>query len=246
MDKSTPFWRVFKNHFTNDKERIFYTKYGRIILATTVVSCGATVFMALFAYCSLQEVQRQREITFKQFAIANRPSIAVTIVEKGLRANENIGFIDWKMKNAGGDVQDLEYRCILFKMIRDKSNPSNYNVETIFSSSSSEKFQSKQTGMIHNTEIKDKKILLIINSLINRYDRINYLGFYLRVDYTVPPELSVDGNKKLEFRDALLVWDHDDKKFEMMKTELFRNIYVQIVESGALNKFGGKQISTNY
>ncbi len=55
-----------------------------------------------------------------------------------------------------------------------------------------------------------------------------FLGLYLRAQYTIPPELTLDGNSRKDERYLISVWDVVEKRFEDVKTTYFDEIMKNI------------------
>ena len=71
-----------------------------------------TAVLAIFAYLSWTEVQMQRDLAFKQFIVANAPSVR-TYVAKGFQFDDNIAWMVWNVSNMGGPVNDIVYKSVL-------------------------------------------------------------------------------------------------------------------------------------
>ncbi len=88
--------------------------HNEIIALTAIGTLIVTGVLAFITYSSLREVEKQRDLTYRQFVMANRPNVNIGFEGGGLRLNKEIGYIDWQVGNKGGDVEDIKYQCILF------------------------------------------------------------------------------------------------------------------------------------
>lgn len=92
----------------NNGNRTLLSKWHNEILAFaaigTLIVTGA---LAIITYCSLREVKKQRDLTYKQFVLANRPNVNIAFEGGGLRLGKKVAYIDWILSNNGGDVKDL-------------------------------------------------------------------------------------------------------------------------------------------
>ncbi len=212
----------------------FIKRHNEIIAFAALGSLFITAVLAILTYFSLAEVKNQRELTLRQFVLANRPNISITMINKGLIIDNEVGFVEWKLKNEGGDVQDLRYKCILLKLRRKEGD--NYSVSEFFVRSSADKYLNKLTHIQFKNEIKNKSTLNTIKELTEIYNKIDYLGVYLGVDYSIPSDLSIDGIERRDNRYTILVWDYDSHGFELLKTELFESVERQLNENNVLSK----------
>lgn len=211
--------------------------HNEIIALTAIGTLIVTGVLSLITYSSLKEVKKQRDLTYKQFVLANRPNVNIGFEGSGLRLNEGIGYIDWQVGNKGGDVEDIKYQCILFHIkVEDitKISINEFYVQNI-----QQKYLNNDTiKSIHN-QIEAADTLKKINDILSMDKRFNFIGLYVRAQYTIPPELTLDGNPRKDERYQICVWDVVDKRFEEVKTSYFDKIMQKISDIN-LNSLGDK------
>ncbi|NQT70214.1 MAG: hypothetical protein HQ552_11600 [Desulfobacteraceae bacterium] len=214
----------------NNYTRTYLSKWpNRIIALTAIGTLIVTGVLAFFTYRSLDEVKKQRDLTYKQFVMANRPNVNMGFEGSGLRLNEKIGYIDWRIANGGGDVEDLIYRTILFH-IKSESK-SDYSINEFYVRNMQQKYLNRGTRKSIHSPIEDVKTLKKINDILAMDKRTNGLGVYIRVEYTIPAELTLDGIPRKDSRFQILIWNKIDKRFENVKMSFFERMVEKISET---------------
>ena len=213
------------NHFNST----YLSKWHNEIIALTAIgTLIVTGVLAFITYRSLKEVKKQRDLTYKQFVMANRPNVNIGFEGSGLRLKEKIGYIDWKIGNNGGDVEDLRYQSILFHV--KSEGKSDYSINEFYVRNIGKKHLNRGViSSIHN-RIEDIKTLKKINEILDMDQRRNRLGLYIRVDYTIPAELTVDRIPRKDSQFQLVAWDVIDKRFASVKMSYFEKIVEKISE----------------
>jgi len=213
----------------NNYNRTYLSKWHNEIIALTAIgTLIVTGVLALFTYRSLKEVKKQRDLTYKQFVMANRPNVNIGFEGSGLRLNEKIGYIDWLLGNKGGDVEDLIYQSILFHM--KSEGKSDYSINELYVRNIRQKHLNSGTRKSIHNQIEDVKTLEIINEILGMDKRKNILGLYIRVEYTIPAELTVDGTPRKDSQFQIFAWDVIDKRFEDLKMSYFEAMVEKISE----------------
>lgn len=168
------------------------SRHSKVITAWTAIgSFITTAVLAIVAYLSWTEVQMQRDLVFKQFVVANAPSVR-TYVAAGFQFDNDIAWMVWDASNKGGPVNDVVYKSVLMCC--------GFN----------ELLNLDATKLIIRTSLKDrlnKNERDKIKILVNDNDTIKWLKpflevkkdslyLYVRAEYTIPPELSLTGTEK--------------------------------------------------
>ena len=213
----------------NNCNRSYFSKWHNEIIALTAIgTLFVTGTLAFFTYRSLKEVKKQRDLTYKQFVMANRPNVNIGFEGRGLRINEKIGYIDWQIGNKGGDVEDLKYQCVLFHM--KSEGKSNYSINEFYVRNIRQKYLNNETRKSIHNQIEEARTLTKIKDILGMDKRKNILGLYIRVEYTIPAELTVDGKPRKDSRFQISAWDVIDKRFEDVKMSYFDEMVEKISE----------------
>lgn len=205
---------------------ILSTWHNEIIALTAIGSLIVTGVLAIITYSSLKEVKSQRELTYKQFVMANRPNVNIGFERSGLRLNDKIGYIDWQIGNKGGDVEDLIYQCVLFHM--KGKGKSDFSIEEFYVRNIKQKHLNNDTKKSIHNQIEDAHTLKKINDILAMDKRFNILGLFIRIEYTIPAELTLDGKPRKDSRYQIFAWDVIDKRFEDVKVSYFNDITEKI------------------
>jgi hypothetical protein len=200
--------------------------HNEIIALTAIGTLIVTFVLALITYSSLKEVKEQRDLTYKQFVMANRPNVNIGFEGGGMRLNEKIGYIDWQVGNKGGDVEDIKFQCILFHM--KSESKTKFSINEFYVRIIQQKYLNNDTRKSIHNEIDAADTLKKINDILNMDKRFNFLGLYIRAQYNIPPELTLDGNPRKDERYQISVWDVVEKRFEEVKTSYFEEIVKKI------------------
>ena len=217
------------NEVNNHKNcnRTYLSKWHNEIIALTAIgTLIVTGVLALITYSSLKEVKKQRDLTYKQFVMAIRPNVNIGFEGSGLRLNEKIGYIDWQIGNKGGDVEDLKYQCVLFHM--KSEGKSNYSINEFYVRNIRQKYLNNETRKSIHNQIEEASTLKKINDILYMDKRLNILGLYIRIEYTIPAELTLDGTPRKDSRFQIFAWDVIDKRFEDVKMSYFDEMVKKI------------------
>ena len=213
----------------NNYNRTYLSKWHNEIIALTAIgTLIVTGVLALITYHSLKEVKKQRDLTYKQFVMANRPNVNIGFEGSGLRLTEKIGYIDWQLGNEGGDVEDLIYQCVLFHM--KSVGKSDYSINEFYVRNIRQKHLNNGTRKSIHNQIEEARTLTKIKDILVMDKRKNILGLYIRVEYTIPAELTVDGKPRKDSRFQIFAWDVIDKRFEDVKMSYFDEMVEKISE----------------
>ena len=197
---------------------------NRIIALTAIGTLIVTCALAFFTYRSLDEVKKQRNLTYKQFVMANRPNVNIGLGSQGggLKLNKKIGYIEWRIGNDGGDVQDLRYKTVLFHM--KSESKSDLSIDEFYVRNLRQKNLNKGTRNLIRNSIQDVKTLRKITEILAMDERSDRIGLYIRVEYTIPAELTVDGAPRKDNRFFILAWSKTRNSFELVKPAFFEII----------------------
>ena len=94
-----------KEASTNRNGNNFFSRNSSAIqaicaLATVLI----TICLAVFAYFSLERVKEQNELAFKQFVVANLPSISILAGSTKPEISDDKFMLVWQVMNLGGPV----------------------------------------------------------------------------------------------------------------------------------------------
>lgn len=220
-----------ENNKANYSPTILSKWKNEISAFTAIGSLIVTVTLVIITYSSLEEVKRQRDLTYKQFVMANRPNVNIGFEGSGLRFTKDIIYIDWLIANDGGSVKDLMYQSILFHM--QSVSKTDYSIHEFYVRNMRQKNLNRGTRKSIHNEIKNKKTIKEIERILSLDKRTNIIGLYLRVEYNIPAELTIDGIQRKDSLFQIFAWDVIDKRFEDMRM----SYYDEIVEKISTKQF---------
>jgi len=200
-------------------KKSFIARHSKAIVAYTALGSLITTFaLAIFAFCSLTEVQKQRDLAFKQFVVANAPSVRVYVTEH-FKFSDERGWMIWRAVNTGGPVHDVEYKTIILGCKSDKKE---LDLTKIVIRTT--KWHRLNRGEISNVDIEvaDAKTLEWLKQAVNSSDTCLFV--YVRAKYTIPLELSLIGRPEEDETFRLSIWDPVVSRFEHVRPELQKKI----------------------
>ncbi len=206
----------------------FSKRHSKIIAYSALGSFLVTAVLATLTGLSLKEVKQQRELSYRQFVMANRPNIEIFVSKDGLILNDNASYVDWSVKNSGGDIEDVSYLCTLFdvKETREKG----VTIEGFYEFNTSRKNQNKGTTLSLKSPIEVEENLKRIKNIKSGDKTKNVLLLYLKADYKIPAELTIDKISRKDSRFNLHVWSEDHNRFEDLSITLFDLLVKKIGE----------------
>jgi len=192
-----------------------------------------TLVLAIFAGLSLQKVKQQNDLAFKQFVIANHPSVRV-YAEKGFEFDDSKAWMQWMAVNKGGYVQSLEFKSILLCC----------GLNEIFDQASARVIvRTHMSGQLKKDEIKtvrhtvyDQDQISWIKSVFKDESKEKKAVLYIQAKFNIPPELSLSGKSKSDTSYATLLWVSHTKSFENLPASYERKILNLINERGYLEQ----------
>ncbi len=211
---------------TNSSPTILSKWKNEIIALTAIGSLTVTVILVIITSLSLGEVKRQRDLTYKQFVMANRPNVNIGFEGSGLRFTKDIIYIDWLIANDGGSVKDLMYQSILFHM--KSVSKTDYSIEEFYVRNMQQKNLNRGTRKSIHNEIVNRKTIKQIENILSLDKRTNIIGLYLRVEYNIPAELTIDGIQRKDSLFQIFAWDVIDNRFEDVRMSYFNKIVNKI------------------
>jgi hypothetical protein len=107
---------------------------------------------------------------------------------------------------------------------------SDFSINEIFVRNIQQKYLNKETKKRIRNQIEDTKTLNKINEILSMDKRENILGLYIRVEYTIPAELTLEGKPRKESRSNISGWDVVDKRFENLTMSGFKRTMEKISE----------------
>ena len=206
-------------------------RHHKAIMAWSAIGGFLTTFiLASIAYLSWEEVKMQRELAFKQFVIANAPSVRV-YAKKGFTFENDTGWIQWHAVNKGGYVTDLEFKTLILCCGKvEISNPNTTKViaRTVISS----RLNKEEIEIIRLTIINKEEI----EWLKQAFENENQVIFYIQANYTIPHELSLSGEQTKDTVYAIKLWISHTKSFENLPANHTKDIMEIIRDRGYLNQ----------
>ena len=131
-------------------------RHNEIVALTAIGTLLVTTALSTITYFSLQEVKKQRDLTYKQFVMANRPNITIVPAGNGMKLEEKVGSIEWNISLKGGDIKDVKYQVILFH-INGKS-VSDYSVKALYVRNIRQEYLAGGTVKIGHNPILDSTL----------------------------------------------------------------------------------------
>lgn len=202
--------------------------HNEIIVFTAIGTLIVTGVLAFFTYRSLKEVREQRNLTYKQFVMANRPNLIIGFEDSGLVFKDKIGFFKWRVRNNGGDVEDLTYQSVLFHI--KSVSKSDYSINEFYVRNLRQYHLSKGITKSIHCKIEDVKTLKKIKEILASDKKTNVLGLYVKIDYTIPAELTIDGTPQKDSRFQTLAWDVINNRFEDVNIKHYEEMMEKISE----------------
>lgn len=202
--------------------------HNEIIVFTAIGTLIVTFALATITYYSLREVKDQRDLTYKQFVMANRPNLNFGFEDSGLVFKDKRAYFKWKVRNDGGDVEDLIYQSVLFHV--KSVSKSDYVINEFYVRNIRQYHLSKGIiKSIHN-KIEDVKTLTKIKKILSSDNKTNVLGLFIRAEYTIPAELTIDGTPEKDSRFQILAWDVINNRFEDINIKFYEKMMEKISE----------------
>jgi hypothetical protein len=218
---------------SNEDSRSNHTKLSkwpnRIKILTSVGTLIVTGVLALITYCHLDEVKRQRELTYKRFVMANRPNL--NFFRKGpiLELKDQTGFIRWRVDNTGGDVEDVKFQSMLFYITLKKNKP-DFSIKAFYVRNIRIGNLNKGAGKEIDNRVEDINTLNKIKKIIASDQSKERLGLYLRVEYTIPAELTVGGMPEKDSRFQIMSWNVIHNSFKDIPPKYYDRVTEKIIE----------------
>ena len=173
----------------------------------------------------------QRNLAFKQFVVANAPAIGV-YVPSGFKFDDEKGWLYWKVINQGGPVYDLKLKSILLSC--------NWRRETDLDSTRLVIRTNNRDKLNRNENTKFMLLILEKNSLDWLKSEVeskkDEIFLYVRAEYTIPAELTLDGKPTRDITFRLVIWNPNTKDFQNVKSEVEDYILQKINERDYLSK----------
>lgn len=206
-------------------------RHSKAITAWTAIgSFITTAVLATFAYLSWTEVQMQRGLTYKQFVVANAPSVRA-YVTKGFQFDNDIGWMVWKASNQGGPVNDVIYKSIILCCGSGELQAVD-TTKLIVRTALQQKLSRNENAQV-KILVKDNDTIKWLKPFLDGKKYGLYL--FVRAEYTIPPELSLTGKEKKDSTYRLSTWEPYKKSFEGVKPQYEKIILRLIEERGYLS-----------
>jgi len=165
------------------------SRHSKAITAWTAIgSFITTAVLAIFAYCSWTEVREQRHLAFKQFVVANAPSVR-TYVTNGFQFEGDVGWMVWEAANQGGPVHDIEFQSIVMCCGSDELRGAD-STKLVIRTAKQHRLNRNESSKV-KIMVRDKDTLRWLKSFVESKNYGLYL--YVRAEYIIPSELSLNG-----------------------------------------------------
>jgi len=204
-----------------------------IIAFTAIGSFITTFVLAVIAFYSWNEVKIQRNLAFKQFVVANAPSVQTYVLPgERFQFDDDKGWLYWEVVNTGGPVYDLDNKAILLYFYwRDEIELDSTRLVIRTDKRDRLNRESKyQTAFV----ILEKNSLEWLKSEVDNQKDNFFL--YVRVEYTIPAELRLDGKPTRDVSFRLVGWNPHTKDFRNVRSDLEDYILQKINEQDYLSK----------
>lgn len=195
-----------------------------ITALTAIGSLITTAVLAIFAYFSWSEVQEQRNLAFKQFVLANAPSVRI-YVDKGFKFEGDVAWMVWRAENRGGPVHDVEFKSILMCCGHTEEGRVNLT-KFVIRTSKSHRLNRMEMSLI-KVLIHDKDTLRWLKSFVGKKSYGLYL--YVRAEYKIPSEISLSGQETRDSTYRLAGWEPYKGLFESVKPQ-YEKMILKLIE----------------
>jgi hypothetical protein len=198
-----------------------------IIALSAIGGFLTTLVLAAFTGFSLYEVKQQRDLAFKQFVISNRPLVTVFPKDE-FQFKDDIAWMNWLIWLHSGYIRNLKYKAVVYRW-----------PEIINSKQPKILIQSKTSNSLRHGRHKKVAFQTADTDLIEWIrngieEEKSEIHLYLKVQYEVPPELSLSGKTTSESVYDLFMWNKFTKQYENLKIEFREPLLKRLEELGAL------------
>lgn len=201
------------------------TRHSKAITAwTAIASFVTTAVLATLAYFSWTEVRMQRNLAFKQFVVANAPSVR-TYVTTGFQFEGDIGWLVWYIDNQGGPVHDVKFKSILLCCGIDELQKVD-TTKLVIRSGLKDRLLRNEIAM-SKIIVKDNETIQWLKPFVEGKKVGLYL--YIRAEYIIPSELSLDGKEKRDATYRLFGWHPYKNWFEGVKPQ-YEKFFLRLLE----------------
>lgn len=177
-------------------------RYSAAIQAfASVAMLIVTIAMVIIAGYSWNEVRMQRELNYRQFVIANAPSVRIDPPVQEFTFKDDYAYFNWLTINEGGPVYNPEYRGILLCCLLG-SNP---RLETAVLGKVKKSRLNRNRQYNATFHVRKKEKIQLLKAAVK--DKNKRLYFYAQVKYSVPAELTLDRRSKQETIHNLFFWN---------------------------------------
>ncbi|WP_319405145.1 hypothetical protein [uncultured Desulfosarcina sp.] len=174
----------------------------------SLITAIATVVLAITTFQSLSTVAEQQTLSYRQFVLANQPSVRIYPRKSNpVEFKDDMVIFHWYITNKGGYVENLSFKTIIAAF--DKISENNAS-----------RLKLRQNELVIKIYVKDKLDRDEISDhftatggkfgndwvkkAIDNESIFTCIAF--RVQYDVPKELTIDGLGRKEHRFIFLYW----------------------------------------
>ena len=202
-------------------------------LLFSLITAAATAILAFITYQSLSAVTDQQTLSYRQFVLANQPSVRAYLYPNGpVEFKDDKVIFNWVVTNKGGYVQDLTYQTAIMAF-------------NIGSEDQEPQFKIRKEKFAKRTFVKDR---LERDEIAQNYwatggefgenwvkdaleDKMLFTCISFRVQYSIPPELTVDGVGRQEHRFIFYRWNPTLKRLYNAEGEELIAVYSALIEA---------------
>lgn len=201
-------------------------RHSKAIIAWTAIGSFLTTFvLAIIAFFSWSEVQMQRDLAFKQFVVANAPSVRA-YAKSGFQFEGDLGWMVWKAENHGGPVYDVEYKIIIMLCGIMKTVDLD-SMKILIRTTNKDRLNRIEAVEIIIEVTNEETLKWLIPAFENDYG----LYLYICSEYTIPVELSINGEMRRDSTYGLYGWDPHSNRFKYVKSQ-YEEKLLRILEAG--------------
>jgi len=196
-----------------------------IELGIAILSALITLTLVGVTCSQLNETKYQRELAHRQFVLANHPSISINANEQ-LELKENMATFKWEMINSGGTVKNIKTKCIL--LIQDNKEKSIYHSQM----RQHYIYRLDRGHYLHHSRFENPDTINFLKNVFEKGD--STLIIYLRSDFEIPPEITVNKIAQNDHFIKIFVWIKKVGRFEGVTEESFKSVSSYVEEKGYL------------
>ncbi len=214
--------KIGKEETTSEQKRGFFYRNGSAIQAiSAAISVLVTIALACFAYSSWREVKKQRELSFKQFVVANLPSVMITALPKPTITDSKFLYT-WRVVNLGGPVRNISLHIIMLGINFDGQGKIQGEPNIVIRTSTLPSLIKEFADVSSYTQSKES--LNWIREIMDSDISNKHLVLAFKVFYDIPEELTFDNKSKHDSKERVVVWDKAIDSFTDIKVTSYEMV----------------------